>query len=924
MKDNSPTFSQRAIQSEAAGPEYVYAPATEEVHLRDYWKVFIKRRRLVALAFLVALGVGAYVNFTATKMYIATAMLKIEPQNPTVTGLADMLKTTDGSLTYDYYQTQFKLLESRSLAAKVITELKLDSNDSFTGPSITSANVVSRFTSLIGNLPYLISRAASLVTVSSKTTQKVQGTAAQTSKTQLDGLDKGLDVKPSFVGRYVRFLKVNPLKNTRLVEIRFTTPDPALSQMLANAHAGGFIRMNLETRFDMTKEAHAFLDAKNLDLKEKLERSEGALNRFRQAHGVVSMEKGENIVVDRLVEVNKQLTAARAQRIGAESLYKIVENKPSQYLSEVMTQGLVPTIRENLVKLEAERVKLSTIFKADHPRMLELNQQINEARRSLNAEIANVVRGIEGTFAAARVKEQALQAEAQKQQQMALNLKEVGVEYAVLEEEVKVNRALYENVLNRLHETNVSNDLALSNMQITQLAERPSSPSSPDVPFNLALSAFAGLFIGVGMIFFLEYVDSSLSTPRHVWHAIGLRTFGVVPDMNSFNPRLLGPSRQSGHGRISRLPHLRLPALSTLPQKLIVSHHPLSVVTESYRTIRTALLFSQAEKLPQVILFTSPSLSEGKTMTTLNLGIALAQGGYKVLVIDADLRKGSCHTLLGLRNHRGLSNVLTGDLTLQDGIQETSVSGLSLLSRGICPRDPTDLLGSNKMKEVVSSLRESFKLILIDSPPAIAVSDAAVLSVISDGVFLVVHGQKTSTASARQAVERMDAVRAPLLGVILNGIDLGDPNYAYYRSYYGSDYGLVESNDGNNHANNGNHHEDAIEAIGGSELEEAELWKTELGSGTVSRDFLEHMTSRLIEAAGPMAPLIMQDKVSLLGESMEAFPKSRLQELLQNLCDEILDQNLRRNFQSSLQEDFISLRVGSDPKSTHSDPSAGN
>jgi succinoglycan biosynthesis transport protein ExoP len=922
MREISPIFSQRAIQAEAAEPEYIYAQATEEVHLRDYWKIFIKRRRLVALAFLVALGVGAYVNFTATNMYTATAMLKIEPQNPSVTGLADILKVTEGgSLTYDYYQTQFKLLESRSLAAKVITELKLDSNDSFTGPSITSSNVVSRFTSLIGNLQYLISRAASLVTVSSKTTQKVQDTPAQTSKTQLDGLDKGLDVKPSLVERYVRFLKVNPIKNTRLVEIRFTTPDPALSQMLANAHAGGFIRMNLETRFDMTKEARAFLDAKNSDLKEKLERSEGALNRFRQAHGVVSMEKGENIVVDRLVEVNRQLTAARAQRIGAESLYKIVENKPSQYLSEVVTQGLVPIIRENLVKLEAERVKLSTIFKADHPRMLELNQQINEARRSLNAEIANVVRGIEGTFAAARVKEQALQAEAQKQQQIALNLKEVGVEYAVLEEEVKVNRALYENVLNRLHETNISNDLALSNMQVIQPAERPSSPSSPDVPFNLALSAFAGLFLGVGMIFFLEYVDSSLSTPRHVWRAIGLRTFGVVPDLNSLNPRLLGPSRQSGHGRISRLPHLRLPSLSPLPQKLIVSHHPLSVVTESYRTIRTALLFSQAEKLPQVILFTSPSLGEGKSVTALNLGIALAQGGYKVLVVDADLRKGSCHTLLGLRNHRGLSNVLTGDLTLQDGIQETSVSGLSLLSRGICPRDPTDLLGSNKMKEVVSSLRESFNFILIDSPPAIAVSDAAVLSVISDGVFLVFHGQKTTTASARQAVERMDAVRAPLLGVILNRIDLGDPDYAYYRSYYGSDYGLVEPNNGNNHDDN---HDGAIEAIGGRELEEAELWKTPSGSGTVPREFLEHMTSRFTEAVGPMAPLVVRDHVALLGESMEAFPKSRLQELLQNICDEILDQNLRRNFQSSLQEDFISLRLGSDPKSTSSDPSAGN
>jgi uncharacterized protein involved in exopolysaccharide biosynthesis len=189
---------------------------------------------------------------------------------------------------------------------------------------------------------------------------------------------------------------VNPIKNTRLVEISFATPNPALSRILADAHAKRFIQMNRENRFDLTNEAREFLDDKNAELKKKLEQSEDALNRYRQEHGVVSMDKGENIVVERLVDVNRQLTAARAQRLEAESLYRVVENKSTQYLSG-FDSGLIPAHR-SISLLENEKVKLSTIFKPDHPRIMELNQQITEARRALNTEINNVCVGFRKTF----------------------------------------------------------------------------------------------------------------------------------------------------------------------------------------------------------------------------------------------------------------------------------------------------------------------------------------------------------------------------------------------------------------------------------------------------------------------------------------------------------------------------------------------
>jgi succinoglycan biosynthesis transport protein ExoP len=984
MQNILPPRTQRsALPPSSTEADYVYAAPAEESHLRDYWGVVVKRRNLVILVFLVILGVGTYFALSATRLYTASATIKIEPQNPTVTGVTEMFPSQAGlGGPYDYHQTQFVLLGSRALAAMVINDLKLASNPVFTNARVISASPVDRIISpVMGFLQTLINF------VSSKSEEQPSRNQKQISDINEGGFHEyqqnqtnpGLNVSPWLVGRYRSFLKVNPIKNTRLVELQFTTPNPELSQQLANAHASGFIRMNLEARFDLTNEAREFLDNKNVELKKKLEKSEAALNQFRQTHGVVSLEKGENVVVDRLVELNRALTTAKAQRIEAESLHRTVQNKDSQSLSQVIKEGLVPTLRGNLASLEAERTKLSTTYKPEHPRMVELNQQISETRRSINNEIANVVRGIQANYAAALNRENALQSEADRQQQKALDLKQVGVQYAVLEEEVKVNRGLYESVLKRLNETSVANDLAVSNMRVVERAAKPSFPSYPNTVMSLLISAALGILLGVGFAFGLEYLDSSINTPQLVWSAVGLSTFGVVPALNSLNRSLVG---WNGSARpwLKGLTRPRLQAPNTSgSSELALIENPLSVIAESYRTIRTAFLFSQAEKPPQIVLLTSPSPGEGKTMTMLNLAIALAQDGHRVLIIDADLRKGCCHARLKMKNHKGLSNVLTGNLTLEQSIQATRIDGLFLISAGIRSPNPSDLLGSNKMREILSNLRESFKFVLIDSPPAIAVSDAAILSVVSDGVILVFHGQKTTMASARQVVERLDAIRAPILGVVLNGVDLANPEYAYYRHYYGSDYGLGDE------PKNGAGR--IVEVAGHEELPKDESQLEELRPGTVTskltdvvghmaetmrdqiaslresrktslqsrskelfekadeslrkhidqsmqeqektfsyrdpsvgkisagglrsrhvpREFFDRMTSQLCEAAGPMAPLIIRDQIDRLGESLESFPKTRLKELVERICPEILNQKLRRNFQQTMSSEIRSL-----------------
>ena len=689
-----------------------------------------------------------------------------------------------------------------------------------------------------------------------------------------------------------------------------------------------------------------------------MERSEEELNKFRRAHGVVSVEKGENIVVDRLVDLNKQLTAARAQRIEAESLFRTVENRNYQDLAEIMRQGLVQQLKSSLASLEAEKTREATIFKPDHPRIQDLNQQIAAARQALSNEVAIVVRGIRSNYAAALAKESALDGETEKQQRDALKLKEVGVQYTVLQEEVNAHRSLFESVLKRLSETNVSNDLAVSNMQIVARAAKPSGASGPNAPLYLLASMISGLFLGVGVAFLREFFDSTVGTPDEVWRSVGLGTLGVVPHLKFLDRPVYGRRQIEGPKQAAT------PLVSRAPAKeLITNHGPLSIMYEAYRAIRTSLLLCQAEKPPQVILLTSPSAGEGKTVTSLNLAVALVRDGHTVLLVDADMRKGCCHNRLGLTNNRGLSNVLAGGLSLDEGIQDTPVRGLSLFSRGIPPPNPTELLGSPRMKDILNELRQRFEFILIDSPPVVAISDAVVLSAITDGVLLVFDGHTTSTASAQKAVERLDMVRARLLGVILNGVNLDNPDYSYYRTYSQyyqgsnehaehqkpsaeeSDNGITQLD--NKVANNNRQGAESLKNYLNNQVngdtgqnpqnycaksveignlpgtnEESTFNSTRTASTTaagtrtlrrsraeeaVSQAFLDRLIHVFTEYVGPLAPLIIRDQISALGESQEAFPKSRIDELVQSVQSDILNPELRARFWETITQDLQHL-----------------
>jgi polysaccharide biosynthesis transport protein len=733
----------------------------EGISLRDYWQVIRDHLRIIALFCFGTVLIAALLILMMTPIYTAETTLLIERKSPQVLDIREVLSEPLGPDEYDFYKTQYEILKSRTLAALVIREQGLETNSVFTGEGSEK-----------GFVAKLWAEAKSWLT-------KREWALRFLPQRPETGEENPLGVKPELIDSYIGMLQIKPIPRTRLVKIGFNTPDPKLSARLANAHAQAYIRQGLGLRTRANEEAQHFLDEKLVELKGRMEQSEASLNRYRRDREIISLDDKENIVVERLTDLNKRLTEAEADRIALEAQVRLIRKRDYDTLPAVINSPLIGVLKGELAHLEGEYANLSREFKPGYPRLDQLQAQAEEFRRRLRQEIQRVVAGIESSYLAGHNRERALRDKMEEQKAAALGLKDAAVEYAILAREVDTNRQLYESVLQRMKETGVAAELRASNVSVIDQANSPSKPSKPKKMQSFLLSAIIGLMGGVGSAFFLAYLDNTLKTPEDVERYLRLPNLGVVPDFSSLNGRRYGPRR---------LPY----APPQLPGSLapgegpvqILFHHPFSMVTEAYRTVRTAILLSRAGESPKTILFTSGIHGEGKTVSVLNTAFAFAQMGVRILVIDADLRRPSCHRLLRMDRGFGLTDVLTGQRGPEEVIRPTALDHLSLLSAGSPPPNPAELVGSKTMQETIASLQAHYDYILIDSPPVMPVSDAVLLSTMVEGVVLVVSSQQTPKHVVREARARLSYARAKVLGVVLNRISLRSGDYAcYYGSY---------------------------------------------------------------------------------------------------------------------------------------------
>lgn len=769
----------------------------------EYWRVILKWRWLiVALALTGGAGMWLYA-YTKTPLYTAQSTLLIERKPSRVVGMSDAFAEPVLDYRVDFYKTQQEILRSAALAAKAIREGGLENDPLLIGRrngNESRAEKKGLVAQIKDNAKAWLEKALGSVKSQSwlagieRAMDRIKPAGSGNPKVDpalvKSEFDDRMGTSRALIGRYLGMLSLQPVRQTSLMKVSFTTPHPVLSARLANLHAEAYMRYGMDLRSQANREAMVFLEDKLLELKERVEQSEAALNSYRRQKGIITLDEKGNLVVDRLVDLNQRLTEAEAARISLESEVRLIRHRNYDALPRVRQSGIIASLKNQLGSLEAEYANLAGEFKPGYPPLDTLKLKVEDVRSRLNREIEAEVSAIRSAYRAAENEEDQLRERMEQQKHAALNLKDAAVQYAILAREVDTNRQLYDSVLERMKEMGVAAEVRQSDVSIIDRARPPGGPSYPNMTKSLQMGLLMGLAGGLALAFFFNYLDTTLKTPDEVERYLHLPTLTVVPDFLRSKGKTRGYVPNGANGTNKSLDYAwGLPANGRKHNRdIVLAQHPHSVVAEAYRTLRTALLLSRAGAAPRTILFTSAGLGEGKTTTAINTSVIFAQMGYRVIVIDADLRRSRAHNVLEVPNEVGLSEFLAGQTSREQVTVGTQAENLFFISSGGEPPNPAELVGSRKMKQLLSDLESEYDFIVVDAPPVMPVSDPVFLSTMVDGVVVVVDSQAVPKQLVREVRSRLKSVGANILGVVLNRVNWRSSDYSYHYKHYYSYY----------------------------------------------------------------------------------------------------------------------------------------
>jgi len=680
-----------------------------------------------------------------------------------------------------FYKTQYEILQSRTLAARVIRNLELDKNPLFIGAETK---------------PALLSRC--LLSIKSLF-------SVRRLPRDADDHTDILGMSPGLVDKYLGELTIEAEPDTRLVKVAFTDQYPVLIPKIINAHVQAYIQQDYELRGQSSEAAGRFLKGQLGELEKGLEKSEVALNYYRRQRGIVafSLDDKDRLVSERMTELNKALVEAEESRIALQAEVETLKSNDYDAVPEVVNNSLIQALKVQLSKLQGQYANLSNQFTPDYPDVAQLHAQLIQVQRHEQREIDRVVESIKSRYSAALDRETQLGRQLQDEKVRAMSLNDASLEDAILTREVASNRALYSNVLERIKVLGVTSEAQVTNVSVIDAASVPRHPSSPKKKLSLVLAGFLGLMVGVGVAFLIESADKGLKTADEVQQYLQLANLATVPHFPIESVATRGAKQRLWLGNLpgdregkytSALKRLGSgpntvgwPAGNAAANGAEPRSSSYGAAGEAYRAIRTSLLLSCAEKPPKIVLFTSAMAGEGKTVTVINTAIAFASMFDRVLLIDGDLRRSRCHEILSGEARPGLTEVLSGLSELEDAIQPTAVKGLFLLSGGLNAPNPSELLGSNKMRYVLTAVGSSYDHVLIDSAPVLPVSDSVIISTLVDGVVVVV-GSQTAKQLVRDTCSRLLYVGAKMLGVVLNNV------IPEQQNYYASRYRYIQAN----------------------------------------------------------------------------------------------------------------------------------
>jgi succinoglycan biosynthesis transport protein ExoP len=740
-----PEFGSRGLDRRGGG---AHETSDVEVHLIDYVKVLYKRRWVGMTAFLLIVGSVTVYTFTATPIFEAKTRLLIETENQNVVSFKAVVDEDQTKL--DYYQTQYNILQSRALARRTVDELKLWTIQPFGG---AANNGFSLKAAVLG------APAAAIGLIS----RTFGGGDEKPDANAIPDADETADQSRA-IDTFLAHLTVAPIRNSRLVDLKYELTDAALATRVVNALAKNYIEQSLEYKFVASKEASDWLGQRLGEQRKQVEDAETKLQRYREQNDAISLKDRENIVVQKLSDLTTAVTQAKTERFQKEALYNQLQSLRGNAAQldtfpAILANAFIQQQKVELAQLQTQAAQLGEKLGPNHPDMVKVRSAIQLSQAKLDGEIGKVVQAVKNEYLTALAKENSLAGALNAQKGDALAMNRKAIDYGVLDREVQSSRQLYDSLLQRAKETGVSTELKTSNIRVVDRAEKPLKPVSPQKAMNLLLGLLGGTVFACGLVFFFEYMDSRIKTPDEIKVHLGLPHLGLLPAL----------SRK---------------AEDAYP---LVNNGVPPNFSEAFRGIRTNVLFSSAQEGSRSIVVTSTAPGEGKSMVASNLAISLAQAGQRVLLIDADMRKPKSHEIFAITQEPGLSNVLVGNAKASESVRKSTVSGLWVLPAGRIPPNPAELVGSPRFRDFIASLKDHFDWVIIDTPPVMAVTDAAVIAHHASGVLFVIGAEMTSRHAAKRALDQLEQANARFVGAVLNRVDLENHGY-YYSQYYRREY----------------------------------------------------------------------------------------------------------------------------------------